>query len=130
MELPPSQNLLCGLLSHQIQDLVGDASSLTGEGASVETFSTEIVKGVLPSRHAPAEVQTGVPYFMRLAASNSLGFGEYGVNVAVAKAAQVPAAPGELSAGVALHVDEVSECSHLLPTRLNARRIELGKRLS
>lgn len=102
----------------QTQDLAGDASSLTGEDASVETFSTEIVKGVLPSRHAPAEVQTGVPYFLRLAASNSLGFGEYGDNVAVAKAAQAPAAPGNLSAGVALHVDEVSESSQLLPTRL------------
>lgn len=91
-----------------LQDLTGDASSLTGEGASVETFSSEIVKGVLPSRHVAAEMQTGVPYFMRLAASNSLGFGEYGQNVAVAKAAQAPAAPGNLSAGVALHVDEVS----------------------
>ena len=97
----------------QKQDLVGDASSLNGEDASVETFSTEIVKGVLPSRHAPAEVQTGVPYFMRLTASNSLGFGEYGQNMAVAKAAQAPAAPGNLSAGVALHVDEVSRVSSL-----------------
>lgn len=93
---------------NQTQDLVGDASSLTGEDSIVETFETEIVKGVLPSRHAPAEVQTGVPYFLRLAASNSLGFGEYGANVVVAKAAQAPAAPGNLSAGVALHVDEVS----------------------
>lgn len=108
------------------QDLAGDASSLTGEDASVETFSTEIVKGVLPSRHAPAEVQTGVPYFLRLAASNSLGFGEYGDNVAVAKAAQAPAAPGTLSAGVALHVDEVSQ---VLSIGRNARRFGLEKRL-
>lgn len=47
---------------------------------------------------------------MRLAASNSLGFGEYGDNVAVAKAAKGPDAPGNLSAGVALHVDEVGTC--------------------
>ncbi|CAM9886486.1 unnamed protein product, partial [Hapterophycus canaliculatus] len=88
-------------------DLDGDASSLSGDSASVETFSSEIVKGVLPARHAAAGVQTGVPYFLRLAVSNSLGFGEYGDNVAVAKAAAVPASPGNLSAGVALHVDEV-----------------------
>lgn len=92
----------------QSQDLTGDGSSLTGKGADVETFSTEIVKGVLPSRNAPAEVQTGAPYFLRIAASNSLGFGEYSEHVAVAKAAHAPEAPGDLSAGVALHVDEVS----------------------
>lgn len=91
----------------EFQDLTGDAGSLSGESASVEAFSSEIVKGVLPSRHAVSDVQTGVPYFLRLAASNSLGFGEYGDNTAVAKAAQAPAAPGNLSSGVALHVDEV-----------------------
>lgn len=97
-------------LTHsKFQDLVGDASSLTGDSAVVEAFSSEIVKGVLPSRHAVADVQTGVPYFLRLAASNSLGFGEYGDNLAVAKAAQGPAAPGNLSSGVALHVDEVTK---------------------
>lgn len=107
----------------QTQDLVGDSSSLTGEGAGVETFSTEIVKGVLPSRHVPAsELQTGVPYFLRLAASNSLGFGEYGENVAVAKAAQPPAAPGDLSAGVALHVDEVSQFLSIGGDGKHARR--------
>lgn len=59
-------------------------------------------------------MQTGVSYFLRLAAANSLGFGEYGDNIAVAKAAEAPAAPGSLSANVALHTDEVSECRELL----------------
>lgn len=80
----------------------------------METFPSEIVKGVLPARHAAADVQTGVPYFLRLAVSNSLGFGEYGDNVGVAKAAAVPAAPGNLSAGVALHVDEVTVSGRFL----------------
>ena len=84
----------------------------------MDTFLTEIVKGVLPSRHAASDVQTGVPYFIRLAASNSLGFGEYGENLAMAKAAKVPDAPGNLSAGVALHVDEVST-----PSRARKRSI-------
>lgn len=79
----------------------------------METFSSEVVKGVLPSRHAASDMQTGVPYFLRLTAANSLGFGEYGDNIAVAKAAEAPAAPGSLSAEVALHTDEVSECRQL-----------------
>lgn len=90
------------------QNLVGDAGSLSGDDAAVETFSSEIVKGVLPSRYAASDVQTGIPYFLRLTAANSLGFGEYGDDVAGAKAAEAPASPGNLSAGVALHVDEVS----------------------
>lgn len=102
----------CHSFPFKYQDLTGDSSSLNGDGARVETFPSEIVKGVLPSRHAATDAQTGVPYFLRLAASNSLGFGEYGDNIAVAKAAKAPDAPGNLSAGVALHVDEV--CTYLL----------------
>lgn len=94
---------------------MGDAGSLKGDDAAVETFSSEIVKGVLPSRHVASDVQAGVPYFLRLTASNSLGYGEYGDTTAVAKAAKVPGSPGNLSAGVALHVDEVSQplCSRV-----------------
>lgn len=80
----------------------------------METFSSEVVKGVLPSRHAASEMQTGVSYFLRLTAANSLGFGEYADNIAVSKAAEAPAAPGSLSANVALHTDEVSECRKFL----------------
>lgn len=94
---------------------MGDAGSLKGDDAAVETFSSEVVKGVLPSRHVASDVQAGVPYFLRLTASNSLGYGEYGDTIAVAKAAEVPGSPGNLSAGVALHVDEVSQplCSRV-----------------
>lgn len=92
---------------HPPQALSGDAASLSGDSASVETFSSEIVKGALPSRHAAADMQTGIPYFLRVTAANSLGFGEYGDNIAVATAAEAPAAPGNLAAGVALHTDEV-----------------------
>lgn len=73
----------------------------------MEVFSPEIVKGVLPSRHTASDVQTGMPYFLRLTAANSLGFGDYGDGVAVTKAAQAPDSPDSLIAGVALHVDEV-----------------------
>lgn len=93
----------------RLQALVGDAGSLTGDEASVETFSSEIVKGVLPARHAASDVQTGVPYFLRLSVANSLGFGQYGNEMAVAKASEAPGSPTNLSTGVALHVDEVNQ---------------------
>lgn len=89
------------------QSLVGHAESLEGEASAVEVFSPEIVKGVLPSRHTASDIQTGVPYFLRLTAANSLGFGEYGEDVSTTKAAQSPESPDNLVAGVALHVDEV-----------------------
>lgn len=73
----------------------------------METFSPELRKGVLPSRHSAPDVQTGVPYFLRFTAANSLGFGKYGDGVAMAKAAMAPVSPGNLTAGVALHVNEV-----------------------
>lgn len=80
---------------------------MEGHDAAVDIFSPEIVKGFLPSRHAASDVQTGVPYVMRVAAANSLGFGEYSDGIAQAKVAGVPDPPSNLSAGVALHVDEV-----------------------
>ena len=88
------------------QSLVGDAGSLSGDDAMIWPFASEIVKGVLPSRHGVSGLQTGVPYFLRLAAANYLGFGAYGDTLATAKASGVPPAPTKLSAGVALHVDE------------------------
>lgn len=89
------------------QSLEGDASSLSGDGATVGPFASEIVKGVLPSRHVASDLHTGIPYFLRLMVGNSLGYGEYGETLATAKASAVPPPPTNLSAGVALHVDEV-----------------------
>lgn len=94
-----------------MQTLVGDAESLAGETSDVTVFSTEIVKGVLPSRHAVSNVQTGIPYFLQVSAANSLGFGEHGDGLALTTAAQAPDSPGNLTAGVALHVDEVGNTS-------------------
>lgn len=91
---------------------------MEGQDARVETFYPEIVKGVLPSRQVVSGLQTGVPYFLRVGAANGLGYGEYGDNVAKAKAAKVPGAPEGLSAGVALHVNEVSCSIIVLPSRL------------
>lgn len=96
-----------------MQSLVGDAESLAGDTSDVTVFPTEIVKGVLPSRHTVSDVQTGIPYFLRVSAANSLGFGEHGDTLAVSTAAQAPDPPGNLTAGVALHVDEVGNGSRL-----------------
>eukprot|EP00937_MAST-01D_sp_MAST-1D-sp2_P001211 g1211.t1 len=85
--------------------MAADASGLIGDNSAV-TVVDNVVRGTLPRAMAIPQLATGIPYFTRVAAANSVGMGpvssvESGVPIAA------PVAVGELAAGHAIHVDEV-----------------------
>ncbi|CAM9684288.1 unnamed protein product, partial [Phaeothamnion confervicola] len=87
--------------------LAGDASALTGEAAAVTVYAPDLRRGQLPERLAAGLLQTGVPYNLRVAAASSVGYGPWSETVAMATPAARPSRPAALSAGQALHRNEV-----------------------
>jgi hypothetical protein len=89
-----------------VTPLTAVTDSLKGYSKAVTVFDA-LVPGVLPSAYTAVQLWTGVPYNVRVAVSNGLGYSDYSSTPAQAKPATVPAAPGNVAADVALHVNEV-----------------------
>jgi hypothetical protein len=89
-----------------VTPLTAVTSSLKGYSKAVTVFDA-LVPGSLPSAYTAVQLWTGVSYNVRVAVNNGLGYSEYSSTPVQAKPATVPAAPGNVAAEVALHVNEV-----------------------
>jgi hypothetical protein len=88
------------------QALVSDVTALTGASKAVTVYDN-FVTGVLPAQATLTSLKQGVPYYIRVSAHNSLGYGTPSDPPAVQTPMQEPSAPTSLVVNYAPHVDEV-----------------------
>ena len=98
----------------QFDSNLGDLEAIDVSGSSLSSSATvsvhdNLVKGMLPHDLPITDLLTGVPYYMRVAARNALGFSDFSSPSSMAVPAEVPPAPEGIAGDVALHINEVQK---------------------